>query len=904
MHPTHYRFRIGRGLVVLAVCLAALLALAPAAFAMGADKDEDSERAAPGLVRANILYLNSYHDGYSWSDEILDGLRRGLRGNPGVELQVEYMDLKRYPRAQTMPLLVDLYKQKFQDKRFDLVVVSDNIAFEFWQKYGQTLFPGLPMVFCGVNDMQRVDFAGQKNLTGVIENFDAESTLNVALYLHPGKTRLVIIGDSSVTGRAIMNQVLSVRDRFAGHLEFVPWTKFSLQELRAMVARAGRDTMFYFIPFYTALEGRFYSAQELLEIVHQSTDAPIYTNWEFLLGHGAMGGKMLSGRRHGRLAAEFALRILGGEKAEDIPIRDVADSQFEFDYKVLMQHGIKLKSLPPGSKLINEPKAFYELDKQVFWTIIVSFALLLMTTVLLVRNIIRRRAVERRIQDQLSFQEILMDTIPQLICWKDHKNRFLGANRYFLRFFGVTDPEGLDRLEGEVAENYQVYSEWANRLNKQVMLSEKAMPGIKRTIPNVHGEVRQLEIKKVPLQDKRGRVVGTLTTAEDVTRSVNLEKQLLQSQKMEAIGNLAGGIAHDFNNILTSIINSIELALMDVDTSSPTGKDLGRALKASQRGSALVKQILTFSRPSKEGVVPTRIQDVVREALGLLRASLPRAITVKDHVTRGLPLCMADPNQINQIVMNLCTNSFHALRDTGGTITIFLGEEFLDGEAAELRRVAPGRYAKLVVADDGPGIPQDIMDKIFDPFFTTKGKAEGTGLGLAVVLGIVRGHQGAIEVESRPGYTAFTVLIPEHAGEYEARSEVGSDLVQGSGHLLFVEDDEDQLEAVPRVLESLGYTVTPAPNAAAALSIVDSDPDGFDLVITDFDMPVMNGLELARALGKEMPGVPVVIVTGRERAVEHAGAMDNVSRIVLKPYDRTTIGMAIREVLTSDERSN
>ena len=894
----------GRAATRLAVAWALVLCVlgAPGAWALGSKGGEEGAGApvTTRQVRANILYLNTYHDGYSWSDGILEGLRQGLETHPGVELQVEYMDLKRYPRAHTMPLLVDLYMRKFSAKKFDLVVVSDNIALEFMEQYRDILFPGLPVVFCGINDKEGHFFLG-KNMTGVLENFDVEATLNAALALHPGKRRLVIIGDDSVTGTAIMNQVLAARGAFTGRLKFEAWTRFSLNELRTRVARASDDTMFYFVPFYTDLDGRFYSAQELLEIVHESTTAPIYTNWEFLLGHGAVGGKMLSGQDHGRIAAEYSLRILNGEKAADIPVLDGAPSRFEFDYSVLLQHNIPLDSLPPGSIIINEPKAFYELDKQVFWTIIVSFFLLLVTTMLLIRNIVRRRAVEQRIQDQLSFQEILMDTIPHLVCWQDRDNRFLGANRYFLEFFGMKTPEDPPRAGRQA---YVSFAEWANRLNREVMLSECAMPGIKRTVSDARDGKRQLEIKKVPLRDQSGRVVGTLTTAEDVTRAMNLERQLLQSQKMEAIGNLAGGIAHDFNNILTSIINSVELALMDVDEETPAGKDLSRALKASQRGSALVKQILTFSRPSKEGVVPTRIQDVVSEALGLLRASLPRAIRVEDHVARDLPLCMADPNQINQIMMNLCTNSFHALRGASGRIAVTLGEATLDREAAELRNVVPGRYAKLVVADDGPGIPHDIMDKIFDPFFTTKGKAEGTGLGLAVVLGIVRGHMGSIEVESHPGHTAFTVLIPEALGEVVAASENDRDLQIGSGHVLFVEDDTDQLETIPRVLESLGYTVTPAENAAEALEIVDSDPDGFDLVITDFDMPVTNGLELAKALETAMPGVPVIIVTGRERAVDHAGPLENVSRIVLKPYDRSTIAKAIGEVLSDDERTH
>ena len=267
----------------------------------------------------------------------------------------------------------------------------------------------------------------------------------------------------------------------------------------------------------------------------------------------------------------------------------------------------------------------------------------------------------------------------------------------------------------------------------------------------------KLEVKKVPLRDKASRVVGTLTMSEDVTRAVNLEKQLRQSQKMEAIGNLSGGIAHDFNNILTSIINSVELSLMDVDADTPAGKDLSRALRAAQRGSALVKQILTFSRPSKEGMVPTRIQDVVHEAVGLLRASLPRNIAVAD--------------------------------------------------------------------------------------------------------------------------------------------EKSDELTHGSGHLLFVEDDEDQIDTVPRVLEHIGYTVTATQDPVAALDLVERHPDRFDLVITDFDMPVIDGITLARKLGKAIPGVPVIVVTGRRTALEKAGPLDNVSRIVLKPYDRKAIARAIQEVL-------
>ncbi|BBD10013.1 ATP-binding protein [Desulfovibrio ferrophilus] len=886
---------------LLLACLAVTVLLVSSAWASGGAEAPETSGVSSSQLRANILILNSYHYGYPWSDEIVRGLREGFSPFPGIELQVEYMDFKRYELAHLAPLLVDLYARKFSDKKFDLIVVSDNNAFSFIRQYGELLFPGLPVIFCGVNDFDPALIEG-RNITGIVENYDVGDTLELALNQHPGKKRLVVIGDRSNTGTAIMNQVKQAESQFANRLSFEYWTKYDLDEIMSRAAQADDDTFFYFIPFYTEINGRFYSAQQLLDLVYQSTVAPIYSSWEFLLGHGIVGGKLLSGEEHGRQTAALSMRIITGESAADIPVITKATTLYRFDYDVLVSQGIPVGLLPEGSTLINEPKAFYELDKQVFWTIMVSFMLLLVTTVFLYFNIIRRRAVELRMQDQLSFQEILMDTIPHLVCWKDRQLNYLGANRYFMEFFGVADPARKTTIGHIVSPLHREFIDWTNRLDRRVVLSEKPLTGLKRGVPNAAGEQRQLEIKKVPLRDKSGGVVGTLTTAEDVTRAANLEKQLLQSQKMEAIGTLAGGIAHDFNNILTSIINSTELALMDVDGQTPAGQDLERSLKAAQRGSGLVKQILTFSRPSKEGFAPIKIQGVVSEAVALLRASLPRNIQVETHVTEDLPLCVADPNQINQILMNLCTNAFQAMRETGGHLSVSLGEVGVWGDDAEIRNIEPGRYVKLTVADSGPGISPEVVDKIFDPFFTTKGKAEGTGLGLAVVLGIVRGHRGSIEVESSPGHTAFTALFPEALGdEVQPVTPILPEFIPGAGHLLFVEDDEDQYETIPRVLETLGYSVTPARNAAEALEIVAGDPDGFDLVITDFDMPGLNGLELARRLAYDLPGVPVVMITGRERAVDHASALDNVSRIVLKPYDRNTIAQAIREVLTNHE---
>ncbi|MDP3427392.1 MAG: ATP-binding protein, partial [Humidesulfovibrio sp.] len=362
---------------------------------------------------------------------------------------------------------------------------------------------------------------------------------------------------------------------------------------------------------------------------------------------------------------------------------------------------------------------------------------------------------------------------------------------------------------------------------------------------------------------------------------------------------LAGGIAHDFNNILTTILNSAELALLDSPEGSEMTSDLLRVLKASQRGSQLVRQILAFSRPSQAGFVAVNVAEVVRETLSLLSASLPRNITVREDIRRDPALALADPIQLHQVFLNLCTNAFQAMREVGGDLLLTLHDETLDAPAAEALSLTPGRYLRLCISDTGPGISGDIQDKIFDPFFTTKGKAEGTGLGLAVVHGIITAHKGAVVVSSIPWErTSFDIYLPLLERGDEAHQAQGEQVRRGQGRILFVEDDQDQLATIPRVLGRLGYEVAGSSSAAQALRALGDAPGSFDLVLTDFDMPGVNGVEFARRLLAEHPGLPVIMVSGRL----HSGEMPpdlppNIMRVLAKPYSQGVLSEALRDIL-------
>ncbi|KAB2888042.1 MAG: response regulator [Desulfobulbaceae bacterium] len=851
-----------------------------------------------GSAKKSILYLNSYHHGYQWSDSIFEGIRAGLNESPYIiDLQVEYLDAKKYNTAPVIEGLFEVFRRKFASEHYDVVIVSDDDAFNFALQFRPKLFPGVPIVFSGVNDLEPHEIA-VGNLTGVVESFDLAGTIDAVLRLHPDKRRMVVIGDESTAGRAIKKQIEALVPLYRDKLQVDYWIQIDLAEAQKRVTSLPNDTFLFFIPYYQIIGNRTYTAEEVMNALYQHSRVPIYTSWAFLLGHGAVGGSMLSGQKHGRTAAGMALQILKGTPPSAIPIATAPTGDYMFDYQVMRQLGISEDMLPKDSTIINAPKGFYELSKELFWTIIVSFLLLLITLVFLVLTMMGRRRVEHKIKDQLTFQETLMDTNPQLVSWKDLNFRYLGANRTFANFFGLDDPdEVIGKTTRDVIGDLD-YVQWSQSADVAVINNREAFRKVRRRLTDHQGNVAWIEVNKVPLRDQSGKIVGILSTAENITRELDLEKQLLQSQKMEAIGTLAGGIAHDFNNILTSIINSTELAIGDVPADSQTASDLERALKAARRGGRVVKQILAFSKPSQEGFRPTDLTSVITEVIGLMEVSLPGNIELRSHISPDAGIILADPTQLYQAAMNLCTNAFQALREQGGRLQIRLEKGILNQEEAQALNLKEGCHVQLTVSDDGPGIPAEIIDKIFDPFFSTKDKTEGTGLGLAVVHGIVKAHQGGVKVESEPGRgTTFRLYFPA----VDAVSEKFEERRQIPGakncRILFVEDDEDQLHTAPRILREAGFSVTAAGTPQQALDLVAADRQAFDLVITDYDMPGINGIELLDQIHAMNPVIPFLLVSGREDAMKAAIAYPSIRRVFIKPYDKFELISTINTIL-------
>jgi signal transduction histidine kinase/ActR/RegA family two-component response regulator len=384
----------------------------------------------------------------------------------------------------------------------------------------------------------------------------------------------------------------------------------------------------------------------------------------------------------------------------------------------------------------------------------------------------------------------------------------------------------------------------------------------------------------------------------------NLEERLRHSQKMEAIGLLAGGIAHDFNNILGAVIGYTELAVMDIPADSHTRYNLVQVLSAAERAKDTIKQILTFSRKSKEEKTLIYLSDVVKEALNLLRSTLPATIEIRPELDSTLIPLIANPTQINQVIFNLCTNAAYAMREKGGILTVALKEIKNDADSPRLKRMAPGRYQVLSVGDTGPGMPPEIRDRIFEPYFTTKGKGEGTGMGLAIVHGIVKNHGGDIELVSEPGTgTTFHVYLPV-TGEKPAAvpdKEQNQSVQGGTERILFVDDEYLLVDVGEKMLTKLGYRVVTKTDGIEALEMFRADPDRFDLVITDQAMPHMTGIRLTGELKALRPDIPVILCTGFSEEIDEENyKARGISGFIMKPLALEKIAGEIRRVLEKE----
>jgi PAS domain S-box-containing protein len=562
--------------------------------------------------------------------------------------------------------------------------------------------------------------------------------------------------------------------------------------------------------------------------------------------------------------------------------------------------------------IVSDPNTINRLQTYKGWTFVTVSALVLYTT--LRRELHRweqevagRREAEEAVRESARRFRFLVENAPDGI-FIQTEGRFFYLNPAAVKLFGA---QSLDDLIGKpILERVHPEYQESVRERIRVLNSErKDVPFVEEKFLKLDGSQVDVEVTALPFAYEGHN--GSLVFCRDITErnQVNQEKaalaeQLQQAQKMEAIGTLAGGIAHDFNNILSAILGFAELASFDMDEAFKAKRNLEQSIKAAHRAKDLVQQILTFSRQGKQERKPLNLKPIVKEGLKFLRASLPATIEIHQEIEEDLGPIEADPTQIHQVLMNLCTNAAHAMDEKGGVLIVSLSNLDLDrGITAAQAGIEAGSYVRLQVSDTGHGMSPEILRRIFDPYFTTREPGKGTGLGLSVVHGIVKSYGGRIAVSSEAGKgSTFDIYFPriETAGvPMEAyRAEL---LPLGSRErVLFVDDEKAIVDLSREILGHLGYEVVTRTSSIEALELFRARSDQFDLVITDMTMPNMTGDRLAKELLRIRPDIPIILCTGfSEHITEEKAKGIGIRELVMKPMTMRELATAMRRALNS-----
>ncbi|MBT8340987.1 MAG: response regulator [Desulfatitalea sp.] len=816
-----------------------------------------------------------------------------------TDFSVEYMDTKHLNTAAYLRSLVDIYKLKYQAVRFDAILTSDDNAFRFALKQHQNLFHNAPIVFCGVNRFQASMLGGFGNVTGVLEKGDFSETLAVARKMRPEATSIYVVCDNTTTGQINKANFQAVMKAHYPDVHLAYSEDQTLDGLGVTLESLAPDTVAFFIAFWQDAHGEPVSPDQL-EILFKNSAVPVFGRSEWMMGKGMAGGKCVSGFHQGAAAAAMVKQVLEGVDPSAIPIKD-SPNKFMFDYLELKKHAIALAEVPDHSIVFNKPKAFYEIDKKLTAIAGIAVVFLVLASISLAVNVLQRKRMLRVVRESEAHLKKILYSLQIGVVLIDARNdTIVEVNPVAADLVGLPK----EKIIGFPCRDFICPHPEQDCLITQKGQSVSQSEGV---LVNAHQ--KSVSVLRNLICIELGNRRFFLETIMDITNlkqaqreKKQLEAKMAQTQRIEAIGTLAGGIAHDFNNILYAIMGNTELALMFLEKQegSKVKENLQRVLQASHRAKEVIAQILAFSRRTEQADQPVKIGPVIKEGLKLIRASIPTSITIHQDIAEETGAVKINPSQIHQIVLNLCTNATHAMAPDGGVLALSLREMTLKAQdGINVKDLSPGAYIKLSVKDSGSGIAPEVLEHIFEPYFTTKKNEVGTGLGLSVVLGIVKNHDGDIDVSSKIGQgSEFHVYLPVVDAAALQKHPKEAVLATGNAHVLFVDDEEMIVQLGRQMLEHMGYTVRGCMDPVEALESLRENPEQFDLVITDQTMPNMTGEQLAREILGIRGDIPIILCTGYSQFVDQeTSAKMGIHAFVMKPIVMKELAQTIQEVL-------
>lgn len=862
---------------------------------------EAQQQSNVDLKRMLVLYYDNKGAISSWIENFDNGLHFGLEdlAGKGLEINIEYTDLARNSSREYMDHLIDLFRMKYGSQPPDVIVANMNPSSEFLQEISNNLFPDAKLVLA-VNEINLEDVLKQYRpgtTTGIYMEMRHENSPDIISRVLPDTRNIFVINGNSLVEQGDMKGVKEVFDRYSDRFNINYLTGIPVNELVQEVSALPEKSVIYFLTYLEDPTQRPYLSQDVLSLIAENANAPIFSFYNHYMGKGILGGELISSDKMGEKAGEVAIRLLKGENPDDIEPLKVSSVRM-FDWRQMKRWGIDESLLPESSVIEYRDYSFFQRyrGRIIFWVSLVIVQFMLIAYLLMTLRK-RRRAEEALFYSERKYRRLVESTRDAIISI-DMNNRITSCNMGAMELFGYRSDEMVGHsimiLTPEEEQGRQASNIMGVLESDGSMIYESEM--IKK-----QGVRIPVKINMSALKNESDEIIGLIKIIRDISEQKKaeeekkrLESALRQSQKMEAIGTLAGGIAHDFNNILTAVMGYTELTLYNLEKDSRDAKNLYEVLKAGRRAKELVNQILTFARKGHEEVKPILIGPIADDVLRLLRSTVPSSIEIRKNINTD-SLVMADRTRINQIFLNICTNAVQAMEGDSGTLSVDVAD-IISGKENGLK---PGEYVKITIMDSGIGIPNENLELIFDPYFSTRQSGDGTGLGLAVVHGIVEGYGGKIIVESEVDHgTVFNIYLPATKLNLNNEDVDYDELPGGDERILFVDDEISIVEMAGQQLESLGYNVTCQNSSLDALEMFRAGPGDFDLVITDMTMPHMNGDRLAAELIKTRNDIPIILCTGYSRTISEETALQlGIKAFIMKPMEYSSLAKVVRKVL-------
>jgi len=705
-----------------------------------------------------VLLIHSYHKGYIWSDDISKTIEKNFKPIKDIELTTVYMDTKRIDTPEYISNLVKLYKQQFEYRKFDLIIVSDNNAFDFMIKYHEYLFKNIPVVFCGINNFDKVLLHenDMKNyMTGVAEEVDVAKNIELISKLHPNLKNLLIINDKSTTGFAVKRDLNPIIEKYSKKFNIEYTDNLEINNLKEKVSNLDKtNSAILFVLLFKDTTGKYFTYKQSFQEVKKVSQVPIYGLWDFYLNDGIVGGLLTSAVAQGEAVSKMALKILNGEKPKDIPILEKSPNLYMFDYNELKKFSINISDFVNDPIIINEPSSIYKEHYKFFIISILTILILSIIVIILKANIQRREKVELELSNRLEFDKVLLDTIPNPIYYKNIDGKFLGCNTSFETLVNST----RDEIIGKTAFDFFPYKvAYANTQMDKELLKTFSTGTSEFTFYTNSNEMKHIILNKAVYKNIDGSIGGIVCIMDDISERVQQKQFLIQQSKLAEMGDMIAAIAHQWNEPLvelSALVQDIQTSYLLNELKDVDVKDfVNDSMIQIKYMSKTLSDFRNFLKPStkKKLFSISKALNEINEIIGkqIFYSNIKMSFNYKNENEELL--IYGYENEFKQVLLNLINNAKNKIV-----------EKYKDNDKKTKIDINIQRctnYNTIEIIDDGGRIEEKIIKSIFEPYFTTK--ENGTGLGLYMAKVIVEDKmRGTINVKNDGDNVIFTIKLP------------------------------------------------------------------------------------------------------------------------------------------------